>query len=263
MSGFKLIISGKSTIDATGNVENNCYTDTTFAAIGYGATYVAPDTTGLVGMKSVVENDNTHFYTVEVEPTPAPVVVPEQTTTTKKDDTLVEAKKDNATEQSNVSVEGTTAKITVTDDKGEFVAPQEVTIKSVTALESTGATEASIQLDKKLIVDLDVATMKVATAKSESTTDAVTVTNEDSVITVKSGETALVSVDVKAVVSETEQTVTVKFSENTVKVVCGDTAYSIDLSELGGVGTLTLKLENGVLKVYDKDGNLLKEIEKA
>ena len=259
MSEFKLTISGKSTIDATGNVENNCYTDTTFAAIGYGATYVAPDTTGLVGMKSVVENDNTHFYTVEVKTTPAPVVVPEQTATTeKKTDTIVEAKKDNATEQTSVAVEGTTAKITVTDDKGEFVAPQEVTIKSVTALESTGATEASIQLDTKLVLDLDVATIK-----SASTSDVVTVTNEDSVITVKSGETALVSVDVKAVLSETEQTVTVKFSENTVKVVCGDTAYSIDLSELGGVGTLTLKLENGVLKVYDKDGNLLKEIEKA
>ena len=204
----------------------------------------------------VTENGGKYVVSKYVEP--APVVVPEQTTTTKKTDTIVEAKKDNATEQTNVAVEGTTAKITVTDDKGEFVAPQEVTIKSVTALESTGATEASIQLDTKLVLDLDVATIK-----SASTSDVVTVTNEDSVITVKSGETALVSVDVKAVLSETEQTVTVKFSENTVKVVCGDTAYDIDLSELGGVGTLTLKLENGVLKVYDKDGNLLKEIEKA
>ena len=205
-----------------------------------------------------VVTENGGEYTVSKHVEPAPVVVPEQTTTTKKTDTIVEAKKDNATEQTNVAVEGTTAKITVTDDKGEFVAPQEVTIKSVTALESTGATEASIQLDTKLVLDLDVATIK-----SASTSDVVTVTNEDSVITVKSGETALVSVDVKAVLSETEQTVTVKFSENTVKVVCGDTAYDIDLSELGGVGTLTLKLENGVLKVYDKDGNLLKEIEKA
>ena len=105
--------------------------------------------------------------------------------------------------------------------------------------------------------------MKEAAANSNTADDAVTVTNEDSVITVKSGETALVSVDIKSVVSATEETVTVKFGTNTVKVICGTTAYDIDLTALGDLGTLTLKLENGVLKIYDKNGNLIKEIASA
>ena len=160
-------------------------------------------------------------------------------------------------------ITGATAKITVTDNTGEQIEPKEVTIKSVAAFEEAGASEASIQLTQKLIVNVDVETMKEVTAQNGTDDDAVTVTNEDSVITVKSGETALVSVDVKAVVAAVEETVTVKFNRNTVRVICGASAYHINLTDLGDVGTLTLRLENGVLKIYDKAGNLLKEVTSA
>ena len=105
--------------------------------------------------------------------------------------------------------------------------------------------------------------MKEVSAQTGSETDVVTVTNVDSVITVKSGGAELVSVDVKAVLSATEETVTVKFNRNTVRVICDGTAYEIDMTDLSDLGTLTLKLENGVLKIYDKAGNLIKEIASA
>ena len=236
-------------------------------------------------LKDVVDTDSKTFSSKAAVPISAPVVVPNQpnddntdeeeviqyipvvvkkdATDEKKTDTLVEAKKDDAVLQSNVEITDATAKITVTDNTGEQIEPKEVTIKSVAAFEETGASEASIQLTAKLIVDVDVATMKEAAAQTGSTADVVTVTNEDSVITVKSGGAELVSVDVKAVVDATEETVTVKFGTNTVKVIFAGTVYDIDLTGLTDLGTLTLKIENGVLKIYDKAGNLIKEVVKA
>ena len=238
-----------------------------------------------VSLKDVVDTDPKSFSAKATVPVSVPVVVPDQpkedntdeeevvqyipvvvkkdTSAEEKKDALVEAKKDDAVLQSNVEITGATAKITVTDNNGEQIEPKEVTIKSVAAFEETGASEASIQLTAKLIVDVDVATMKEAAAQTGSTADVVTVTNEDSVITVKSGGAELVSVDVKAVVDATEETVTVKFGTNTVKVIFAGTVYDIDLTGLTDLGTLTLKIENGVLKIYDKAGNLIKEVVKA
>ena len=207
----------------------------------------------------VVVNDSSDE---EVNPVP-PVLPKTDTSAEEKKDALVESKKDDAVLQSNVEITGDIAKITVTDNNGETIEPNEVTIKSVAAFEETGASEASIQLTAKLIVDVDVATMKEAAAQTGSTADVVSVTNEDSVITVKSGGAELVSVDVKAVVDATEETVTVKFGTNTVKVIFAGTVYDIDLTGLTDLGTLTLKIENGVLKIYDKAGNLIKEVVKA
>ena len=44
----------------------------------------------------------------------------------------------------------------------------------------------------------------------------------------------------------------------------GEVVFDVDLSDLEVSGEkLTVKLENGMLKIYDSNGNLLKEIEKA
>ena len=209
-----------------------------------------------------VEVKNGETYTV---PAPAaaedsaPAAEPVQPAA-KADDKLVEAKRDNSSEQAAVKLEGTTAKITVSDSSGNAVAPHEVTIKSVTALEKSGATEASIQLDTNLVIDIDVATVKNASAS-----DVVTVTHENNVITVKSGDKDLVSVDVKPLLEDAGQLVTVKYSESSLKVVYGgEVVFDVDLSDLVLSGEkLTVKLENGVLKIYDSNGKLLKEVEKA
>ncbi len=265
-------ISGKSAIDASNTGSDSSAVKTTNLDIG------------LKDAKVVDTYNKNHFLIVVTTPTPVPVVVvnpPKEdssdeeanpvapvlpktdTSAEEKKDALVESKKDDAVVQSNVEITGDIAKITVTDNTGETIEPKEVTIKSVAAFEETGASEASIQLTAKLIVDVDVATMKEAAAQTGSTADVVTVTNEDSVITVKSGGAELVSVDVKAVVDAAEETVTVKFGTNTVKVIFAGTVYNIDLTGLTDLGTLTLRLENGVLKIYDKAGNLIKEVTKA
>ena len=273
-----ITIKGESTIYATGNSD---------------AVKGDVDTSGLEG--AVIIDDEWEYYTKKVtpeptpEPTPTPVpvividppkdentdeepgpaapVVPvapkPETPVDEEEDALVESKKDDDVVHSKIEIEDTTAKITVTDETGEQIEPKEVTIKSVAKFEETGAAEAAIQLTQKLIVNVDIETMKEVTEQNGTDDDAVTVTNLDSVITVKSGETALVSVDVKEVIAAVEETVTVKFNRNTVRVICGASAYHIDLTDLGDVGTLTLRLENGVLKIYDKNGNLLREIASA
>lgn len=206
-----------------------------------------------------VEVKNGETYTV-----PAPASAPAATEPTqpaaKADDKLVEAKSDSSDNQATVTIEGTTAKITVSDSNGDAVAPQEVTIKSVSALEESGVTEASIQLDTNLVIDLDIATVKNA-----SSSEVVTVLNENNVVTIKSGDKELVSVDVKLLLDDAGQQVTVKYSENSLKVVYGgEVVFDVDLSDLEVSGEkLTVKLENGMLKIYDSNGNLLKEIEKA
>lgn len=206
-----------------------------------------------------VEVKNGETYTV-----PAPASAPAATEPTqpaaKADDKLVEAKSDSSDNQATVTIEGTTAKITVSDSNGDAVAPQEVTIKSVSALEESGVTEASIQLDTNLVIDLDIATVKNA-----SSSEVVTVLNENNVVTIKSGDKELVSVDVKPLLDDAGQQVTVKYSENSLKVVYGgEVVFDVDLSDLEVSGEkLTVKLENGMLKIYDSNGNLLKEIEKA
>ena len=92
-----------------------------------------------------------------------------------------------------------------------------------------------------------------------------TVLNENNVVTIKSGDKELVSVDVKPLLDDAGQQVTVKYSENSLKVVYGgEVVFDVDLSDLEVSGEkLTVKLENGMLKIYDSNGNLLKEIEKA
>ena len=277
--GVKNLTIDNSNVTATGSDNAE--------AIGVG--FLSKDNEVNINVKDVevVEDDTeTLFKTKAAAPTPTPVPVvvvnppkedssdeevnpvapvPPKTDTPveEEEDALVESKKDDDVVQSNVEIEGDTAKITVTDETGEQIEPKEVTIKSVAKFEETGVTEAAIQLTQKLIVNVDVETMKEVSAQTGSETDVVTVTNVDSVITVKSGGAELVSVDVKAVLSATEETVTVKFNRNTVRVICDGTAYEIDMTGLSDLGTLTLKLENGVLKIYDKDGNLLKEVTSA
>lgn len=206
-----------------------------------------------------VEVKNGETYTVPV-PAAAPAAVEPAQPAAKADDKLVEAKSDSSDNQATVTIEGTTAKITVSDSNGDAVAPQEVTIKSVSALEESGVTEASIQLDTNLVIDLDIATVKNAGAS-----EVVTVLNENNVVTIKSGDKELVSVDVKPLLEDAGQQVTVKYSENSLKVVYGgEVVFDVDLSDLEVSGEkLTVKLENGMLKIYDSNGNLLKEIEKA
>lgn len=206
-----------------------------------------------------VEVKNGETYTVPA-PTSAPAVAEHAQPAAKADDKLVEAKSDSSDNQATVTIEGTTAKITVSDSNGDAVAPQEVTIKSVSALEESGVTEASIQLDTNLVIDLDIAAVKNA-----SSSEVVTVLNENNVVTIKSGDKELVSVDVKPLLEDAGQQVTVKYSENSLKVVYGgEVVFDVDLSDLEVSGEkLTVKLENGMLKIYDSNGNLLKEIEKA
>lgn len=206
-----------------------------------------------------IEVKNGETYTVPV-PAAAPAAVEPAQPAAKADDKLVEAKSDSSDNQATVTIEGTTAKITVSDSNGDAVAPQEVTIKSISALEESGVTEASIQLDTNLVIDLDIATVKNAGAS-----EIVTVLNENNVVTIKSGDKELVSVDVKPLLEDAGQQVTVKYSENSLKVVYGgEVVFDVDLSDLEVSGEkLTVKLENGMLKIYDSNGNLLKEIEKA
>lgn len=206
-----------------------------------------------------VEVKNGETYTVPA-PASAPAATEPAQPAAKADDKLVEAKSDSSDNQATVTIEGTTAKITVSDSNGDAVAPQEVTIKSVSALEESGVTEASIQLDTNLVIDLDIATVKNAGAS-----EVVTVLNENNVVTIKSGDKELVSVDVKPLLDDAGQQVTVKYSENSLKVVYGgEVVFDVDLSDLEVSGEkLTVKLENGMLKIYDSNGNLLKEIEKA
>lgn len=206
-----------------------------------------------------VEVKDGETYTVPA-PASAPAATEPAQPAAKADDKLVEAKSDSSDNQATVTIEGTTAKITVSDSNGDAVAPQEVTIKSVSALEESGVTEASIQLDTNLVIDLDIATVKNA-----SSSEVVTVLNENNVVTIKSGDKELVSVDVKPLLDDAGQQVTVKYSENSLKVVYGgEVVFDVDLSDLEVSGEkLTVKLENGMLKIYDSNGNLLKEIEKA
>lgn len=206
-----------------------------------------------------VEVKDGETYTVPA-PASAPAATEPAQPAAKADDKLVEAKSDSSDNQATVTIEGTTAKITVSDSNGDAVAPQEVTIKSVSALEESGVTEASIQLDTNLVIDLDIATVKNASAS-----EVVTVLNENNVVTIKSGDKELVSVDVKPLLEDAGQQVTVKYSENSLKVVYGgEVVFDVDLSDLEVSGEkLTVKLENGMLKIYDSNGNLLKEIEKA
>ena len=206
-----------------------------------------------------VEVKNGETYTVPA-PASAPAAAEPAQPAAKADDKLVEAKSDSSDNQATVTIEGTTAKITVSDSNGDAVAPQEVTIKSVSALEESGVTEASIQLDTNLVIDLDIAAVKNA-----SSSEVVTVLNENNVVTIKSGDKELVSVDVKPLLEDAGQQVTVKYSENSLKVVYGgEVVFDVDLSDLEVSGEkLTVKLENGMLKIYDSNGNLLKEIEKA
>lgn len=234
------------------NKEFNSYTD-----IPAGAVIV--NVCGQSIFINGVEVKNGETYTVPA-PASAPAATEPAQPAAKADDKLVEAKSDSSDNQATVTIEGTTAKITVSDSNGDAVAPQEVTIKSVSALEESGVTEASIQLDTNLVIDLDIATVKNA-----SSSEVVTVLNENNVVTIKSGDKELVSVDVKPLLDDAGQQVTVKYSENSLKVVYGgEVVFDVDLSDLEVSGEkLTVKLENGMLKIYDSNGNLLKEIEKA
>ena len=159
-----------------------------------------------------------------VDPAPAADPVPAQPsakTEDKQDDKLVEAKNDDKEIPADVKVEGSVVKITVTDEKGTAAKANEVTIKSVAALEELGAAEASIQFNENVVVELDVASIKAEGASS----------------------------------------ITVKFEDDSVQIICdGVVIFEADLSEFTASGEkLTIKFVDGVLKVFDSNGTLLKE----
>ena len=163
------------------------------------------------------------MYTVG-KPAPAADPVPAQPsakTEDKQDDKLVEAKNDDKEIPADVKVEGSVVKITVTDEKGTAAKADEVTIKSVAALEELGVTEASIQFNENVVVELDVASIKAEGASS----------------------------------------ITVKFEDDSVQIICdGVVIFEADLSEFTASGEkLTIKFVDGVLKVFDSNGTLLKE----
>ena len=194
-----------------------------------GGTFSAEPDAELIADGYVVTKTGDGMYVVgkpapAVDPAPAADPVPAQPsakTGDKQDDKLVEAKNDDEEVPADVKVEGSVVKITVTDKKGTAAKADEVTIKSVAALEELGAAEASIQFNENVVVELDVASIKAEGASS----------------------------------------ITVKFEDDSVQIICdGVVIFEADLSEFTASGEkLTIKFVDGVLKVFDSNGTLLKE----
>ena len=168
---------------------------------------------------------------------------------------LITVKTDEKDCTTKVTIKGDTAFVTVKDKDGEFAPISEVTIPSVKRLQDKDIDTVEIQVDKDVTLVLDV-----EKAKKNGFTDTVEVNLEKDTLLITSGKDTCIELDI-AVLKASDKPVEIQLVEGELTVTLGkSSSLSVDLTKALKRGErIVVKLENGVLKLYDKYNKPIEE----
>ena len=168
---------------------------------------------------------------------------------------LITVKTDEKGCTTKVIFKGDTAFVTVKDAKGEFAPISEVVIPSVKRLQNKKIDTVEIQVDEDVSLVLDI-----EKAKENGFTDIVEVMLEKDMLLITSGQDTCIELDI-AELKEADKPVTIQLVEGELTIMLGkNSSMTVDLTKaLKTKERIVVKLESGVLKLYDKYHKPIKE----
>ena len=175
--------------------------------------------------------------------------------TTAKPAALITAKTDETGCTTKITYKGDTAFVTVKDKDGDFAPISEVTIPSVKRLQNKDIDTVEIQVDEDVALVLDI-----EKAKENGFTDMVEVTLEKDILLITSGKDTCIELDI-AELKAADKPVEIQLVEGELSVLLGkNSTMSVDLTKALKTGErIVVKLENAVLKLYDKYNKPIKD----
>ena len=152
------------------------------------------------------------------------------------------------TKDPKVTVKGDTAFVTVKDSNGEFAPISEVKVISVKKLQLLKIDTIEIRVDEDVALVLDI-----EKAKENGFDDTIEVTLDKDTLLITSGKDTCIELDI-AVLKASDKPVEIQLVEGELSVQLGkNSTMSVDLTKALKTGErIVVKLENGVLKLYDK-----------
>lgn len=168
---------------------------------------------------------------------------------------LIKVKTDEKNCTTKVTVKGDTAYVTVKDADGEFAPISEVKVVSVKKLQLLKIDTIEIQVDEDVALVLDI-----EKAKENGFADTIEVTLEKDTLLITSGTDTCIELDI-AVLKASDKPVEIQLVEGELTIMLGkSSSLSVDLSKALKTGQrIVVKLENGVLKLYDKYNKPIEE----
>lgn len=168
---------------------------------------------------------------------------------------LITVKTDEKNCTTKVTVKGDTAFVTVKDKDGDFAPISEVIVPSVKRLQNKEIDTVEIQVDEDVTLVLDI-----EKAKENGFTDVVEVSLEKDILLITSGKDTCIELNV-AELKASDKPVEIQLVEGELSVLLGkNSTMSVDLTKALKTGErIVVKLENGVLKLYDKYNKPIKE----
>lgn len=184
----------------------------------------------------------------------APAKTP--TTEAPKDAPAIIVEADSKGNNVDVSIKDSTAVVTVSTPAGEAAAVSEVTIPSVAELQKQGVDTVEIQVEENVTLELGIADT------GDTLTDSIKVTREEDTLVISSGEKSEIVIHMTELKAAATEPVRIQYNKGVLTIsLSANAVYTVDLKDaLAADKALTVKLEDGVLKLYDKDGNLIQEI---
>ena len=181
--------------------------------------------------------------------------IPEKTAKPATVTDLIKAKTDEKGCTTKVTAKGDTAYVTVKDKDGEFAPISEVKISSVKQLQNLKIDTIEIQVDEDVTLVLDI-----EKDKKNGFADAIEVTLEKDTLMITSGEDTCIELDI-AVLKASDKPVEIQLVEGELTVMLGkSSSLSVDLTKALKTGErIVVKLESGVLKLYDKYNKPIEE----
>lgn len=179
----------------------------------------------------------------------------EITETTEKPVQLITVKTDEKGFTTKITYKGDTAFVTVKDKDGDFAPISEVTIPSVKRLQNKDIDTVEIQVDEDVTLVLDI-----EKAKHNGFTDVVEVSLEKDILLITSGKDTCIELNV-AELKASDKPVEIQLVEGELSVLLGkNSTMSVDLTKALKTGErIVVKLENAVLKLYDKYNKPIKD----
>lgn len=181
--------------------------------------------------------------------------IPEKTVKAVTVNDLIKAKTDEKGCTIKVNAKGDTAYIIVKDKNGEIAPISEVKISSVKQLQNLKIDTIEIQVDEDVTLVLDI-----EKAKKNGFADDIEVTLEKDTLMITSGEDTCMELDI-AELKASDKPVEIQLVEGELTVMLGkSSSLSVDLTKALKTGErIVVKLENGVLKLYDKYNKPIEE----
>ena len=168
---------------------------------------------------------------------------------------LIKVKTDEKDCTIKVTVKGDTAFVTVKDKDGDFAPISEVKAISVKKLQLLKIDTIEVQVDEDVSLVLDI-----EKPKENGFADTIEVNLEKDILLITSGEDTCIELDI-AVLKASDKPVEIQLVEGELSVRLGkNSTMSVDLTKALKTGErIVVKLENGVLKLYDKYNKPIEE----